>query len=164
MIGWWEGALEGRCFDTDWPGVAAVAINGPFGGVTAVVYARTEQGAYIYGHAAEESFGAACERALGELARHERVLRSWSMAFAAGEKRRPVELFERRCLFFSSAEGHARFLERVKRRAWRPAPMVCVTCDRDIPGPWANYATVWRFGLRPPTEGFFREDERYFFW
>ena len=62
LISWWEGRAKGRLFETDWPGVSAVAIDGPFGGVTVITFARTEYGGYAYGHAAEESFGAACER------------------------------------------------------------------------------------------------------
>ena len=71
MIAWWEGWATWRLFDTDWPGVSAVAIDGPFGGVTVIAFSQTDYGMYAYGHAAEESFGAACERAVIELARHE---------------------------------------------------------------------------------------------
>ena len=39
-----------------------------------------------------------------------------------------------------------------------------VVCDRDIPGPWADYATVWRFGLKPPTDGYLYAGDDYFFW
>ena len=39
-----------------------------------------------------------------------------------------------------------------------------VACDRDIPGPWADYATVWRFALRPLSDGFLRAGNDYFFW
>src|SRR5882724_3583376 len=42
MIAWWEGMAEGQLVETDWPGVSAVAINGPFGGVTTIAFARTE--------------------------------------------------------------------------------------------------------------------------
>jgi hypothetical protein len=38
-----------------------------------------------------------------------------------------------------------------------------VLCDRDIPGPWDQYATVWRFALRPPGDGYLKGGERYFF-
>ena len=164
LIAWWEGMAEGRQLDTDWPGISAVAIDGPFGGVTAIVFARTDWGGYAYGHAAEESIGAACERAIVELARHEWVMRSWWLGFVAGEKKYPTSLFERRCLFFANEEGHELFQARLRRHAHAITPRTEVVCDRDIPGPWSDYATVWRFVLRPPSDGFLQEDERFFFW
>jgi hypothetical protein len=164
MVAWWEGRAHGELVETDWPGVSAVAIRGPFGGVTAIVFARTEWGGYAYGHAAEESVGAACEKALIELARHEWVLRSWRLAFAAGKKSAPTQLFERRCLFFASEEGHEVFLRHVRPHAEGAMPTPEVVCDREIPGPWDQYATVWRFALRPISEQYLSPDEHYFFW
>jgi len=164
LISWWEGRAPGRLFETDWPGVSAVAIDGPFGGVTVITFARTDYGGYAYGHAAEESFGAACERAVVELARHEWVLRSSWLSFVSGEKSAPTDLFERRCLYFSSEEGHEHFLRRVTGRPSGPMLRPDVVCDRDIPGPWADYATVWRFALRPPSDGFVHAGDDYFFW
>ena len=164
LISWWEGRAEWRLFDTDWPGVSAVAIDGPFGGVTVIAFSRTDYGMYAYGHAAEESFGAACERAVIELARHERVLHSWWLAFVSGEKRTPTDLFERRCLHFSTDEGHAQFMRKVQDGAQGQMADAIVACDRSIPGPWAEYATVWRFALRPPSDGFLYAGDDYFFW
>lgn len=163
VMSWWEGRAEGRVFDTDWPGVSAVAIDGPFGGVTVIVYARTQWGGYAYGHAADESFSGACERAIVELARHEWVLRSWWLSFVAGERMAPTNLFERRCLFFASDEGHQLFQQRVQRAATAPMPKPELICDTELMGPWSDYATVWRFALRPPSDGHLRGGERYFF-
>ena len=163
MMAWWEGLVGARTFETDWPGVSAVAIDGPFGGVTVIVYARTEWGGYAYGHAAEENFSAACERAVVELARHEWVLRSWWLSAVAGQNFTPPGVFERRVLFFASEEGHEVFRERLADRSGGNAPKADLLCDRDIPGPWDDYATVWRFALRPPSDGYLRGGERYFF-
>lgn len=163
LIAWWEGRSEGRPFETDWPGVSAVAIDGPFGGMTVVAFARTEWGGYVYGHAAEESFGAACDRAVAELARHEWVLRSSWLALAAGNKTAPTNIFERRCIYFASDEGHEDFRRRLQTRPSGMPPRAEVICDRDIPGPWDQYATVWRFALRPPSDGYLRGGDRYFF-
>jgi hypothetical protein len=164
LAAWWEGMAEGHLLETDWPGVSAVAIEGPFGGVTTIAFARTEWGGYAYGHAAEESIGAACERAVVELARHEWVLRAWRLGVASGEKLAPTSLFERRCLFFASEEGYDLFQNRLHYAAHTAAPKPVVVCDRDIPGAWAEYATVWRFALRPPTDGYLKGGEHYFFW
>ena len=162
LIAWWEGHLEGRRFDTDWPGVSAVAINGPFGGVTVVVYAQTHWG-YAYGHAADESFTGACERAIVELARHEWVLRSRCLASVAGTNKAPANVFERRCVFFATEDGHEVFLDRVGRPADQAALAPEILCDAELTGPWSEYATVWRFALRPPSDGYLRGGDRYFF-
>jgi ribosomal protein S12 methylthiotransferase accessory factor YcaO len=163
LISWWDGRVEGRVFDTDWPGISAVAIDGPFGGVTVVVYGRTQWGGYVYGHAADESFSGACERAVMELARHEWVMRAWWLSRVAGERKSPTNIFERRCIHFATEDGHREFLEHVQRRPSGPAPRPDVICDTDIPGPWSNYATVWRFALRPPSDGYLRGGDGYFF-
>lgn len=163
LCAWWEGLVDGRRFETDWPGVSAVAIDGPFGGMTVIVYARTEWGGYVYGHAAEESFSAACERAVAELARHEWVLRASWLALVAGQKPKPTNIFEQRSVFFATDEGHELFLERLGAKASGARLRHEVICDRDLPGPWDPYATVWRFALRPVSDGYLRGGERYFF-
>ncbi len=162
LIAWWEGRAEGRLFDTDWPGISAVAIDGPFGGVTVVVYARTQWGGYVYGHAADESFTGAAERAIVELARHEWVLRSWWLSRVAGEPKTPTNLFERRMLYFATPEGFETFERRLQRPAWGSQPDPEVICDSELPGPWSEYATVWRFALRPPTQGYLRGEDYFF--
>jgi hypothetical protein len=161
---WWEGRGRWRLFDTDWPGVSAVAIDGPFGGVTVIAFSRTSYGMFAYGHAAEESFGAACERAVIQLARHERMLYSWWLGFVSGEKRTPVDLFERRCLFFGTEEGNGLFLKRLKDGIQTEMPKPGVICDRGIPGSWDDYTTVWRFALRPHSWGYLNGGDDYFFW
>ncbi|MBL9210815.1 MAG: hypothetical protein JNL92_10140, partial [Opitutaceae bacterium] len=105
----------------------------------------------------------ACERAVMELARHESILRRWWLQRLAGEAAAPSNVFERRCLFFATEEGHALFRARATSASARGAPRPEVICDREVPGPWSRYATVWRFALRPPTDGYLRGDESYFF-
>lgn len=163
LMMWWEGLAEGRRFDTDWPGVSAIAIDSPLGGVTVVVFARTEWGGYVYGHAAEENFSAACEHATLELARHEMLLRSRWLSLAAGQHPVPSCIFERRSLFFATEEGHEVFQQRLSRPARRPIAKPEVLCDKHLSGPWDAYASVWRFTLRSPSDGYLRGGERYFF-
>jgi ribosomal protein S12 methylthiotransferase accessory factor YcaO len=163
LIAWWEGLAAGRKFETDWPGVDAVAIDGPFGGITVVAYARTPWGGHVYGHGAGESFSAACEKAVAELSRSESILRLAWFAAAAGAKIAPTNIFERRCLFFAGEEGHELFRERLEGRASGATPPVEVICDCGIPGPWDRYATVWRFALRPPSDGYLHGGDSYFF-
>lgn len=163
LIAWWDGLIEGRRFDTDWPGVSAIAIDSPLGGVTVVVYARTQWGGYVYGHAADESFSGACEKAILELGRHEWIMRSWWLQRVAGEHKVATNLFERRCIYFATEEGHETFMRRVETPASGPAPTPEVLCDCELPGPWDEYATVWRFALRPPSDGYIRGGAEYFF-
>lgn len=164
LIGWWEGLVAGELVETDWPGVSAVAIPGPFGGVTVVVFARSGSGRFVYGHAAGESLGAAVERALVELARHEWVLRSHQLGSLSGDGAELTDRFERRCWFFSTPAGHALFQERLRTPPSGRLPRPVVTCDAEIPGPWSRYATVWRYGLQPLTGGYLTAGETYFFW
>jgi len=163
LCAWWEGHIGGRHFETDWPGVSAIAIDSPVGGVTVVVYARSEWGDYVYGHAAEESFGAACEHAVVELARHESVLRAWRLRSAAWDRPQPTHIFEQRCLFFASEEGHEVFQQRLRQKPAGRTVGPEVICDREIPGPWTEYASIWRFVFRPLSDGYRCGGERYFF-
>lgn len=163
LIAWWEGRLGSRVRDTEWPGVSALEIESPRReGRTVVVFKQCEPGFFAYGHAAAPSFHGACERAVIELARNEYVLRRHHLAGAGAA--RPRDLFERRCLFFSTPAGHELFLERAGRAVAAPAVNPAVAFDGEIPGPWSEYATVWRVVLRPVTTGFLANTERYFFW
>ncbi len=164
LIGWWEGLIAGELVETDWPGVSAVAIEGPFGGVTTVVFGRSDSGRFVYGHAAAESVGAAVERALVELARHEWVLRSRQLGSLSGDDSELTDRFERRGWFFSTPAGHALFQERLRTPPSGRMPRAVLTCDAEIPGPWSRYATVWRYGLLPPSHGYLTAGDSYFFW
>ena len=164
LLNWWEGNLEGEERGTDWPGTTALAFESPIGGVAVLLYARSDWGFHVYGHAAAESFGRACEKAVLELVRHEWVLRSRMLS---GVRTAPTDLLERRASFFAGEEGHRLFRDRIAARATRPPPNALkaeVAGDSEISGPWSEYATVWRFVLRPPSERFLSEGERYFFW
>lgn len=164
LIAWWEGLARGEPVQTDWPGVSAIAIDGPLGGVAVIAYARTPWGGYVYGHAAGESIGAACEGAVVELTRHEWILRSAWLDSVAGHKPVTRHILEKRLLFFATEEGHQLFQARIRAgQNARAIPKADILCDSHIPGPWNEYATVWRFSLRPLSDGYIRGGERYFF-
>lgn len=163
LIAWWERRATARIRDTEWPGVSALEIDCPLRhGRTVIVFKHCEPGFYAYGHAAAPSFHGACERAIIELSRNEYVLRRYWLA--GGTLNRPVDLFERRCLFFSTPEGHELFLERAREHIPNPAGEPAIVFDGEIPGPWSEYATVWRVVLQPVTDSFLANTERYFFW
>ena len=162
VLGWWERRLTGRLVETAWPGVMAVAIPGPIGAVTCIAFSRTPEGGHCYGHAADESIGAACERAILEMTRHELVVSHWTEMASSGVS--PGSLFERRALYFSTDAGYCRFRDRLGQAARDPAPQPVVLVDREIAGPWSEYGTVWRYAFEPGTERFWTEGDDYFFW
>ena len=165
IIAWWEGARDGEVRQTEWPGISARVLPSPIGyGVTVVAFREVRSDCFAYGQGASTDYFGACERAVMELARNEYVLglRRVSMGLAVQDA--PSDLFERRCLFFSTAEGHASFQERLGRRMVGPRFESDIICDTEIEGPWSEYASVWRVLIRPSSTEFLVDSERYFFW
>ena len=161
LLHWWEGLLDGDWRETPWEGISAIVFE-PEPDVTAVIlFTKSRLGcSHYYGHAAGPSFREACRKALLELTRHEWVLNRWS-ASAIG--RPPSNWMEQRAWFFSTQAGHAKFLERLSRRA-KPTPRRELIADLEVEGPWRRFATVWRFAFRPPSERFATSDSQYFYW
>ena len=117
VIAWWEGVLDGEVRSTDWPGISALVLPSPIGfGLTVVAFREVRPGCFAYGHGAAKDFFGAAERAVMELARNEYVLDLRRVSQGLAAEKAPSDLFERRCLFFSSAEGHAMFQERIHRK------------------------------------------------
>ena len=165
IIAWWEGVIDGEVRSTEWPGISALVLPSPIGfGVTVVAFREVRPDCYAYGQGAAVDYFGACERAIMEMARTEYVLglRRVSLGLAAQDT--PSDLFERRCLYFSTAEGHDMFQERIRRRISGPRFKSEVICDAEIEGPWSEFASVWRVLIRPATADFLVNSERYFFW
>jgi hypothetical protein len=99
-----------------------------------------------YGFSCASSVEKAIQRASVELDRNRRVLSELSPSSDISE------IGEKRLVFFSTTEGHARFLERVelslKDHSVISAPPKLVT-NGLIPGPWENYCHVWRCLFEP---------------
>jgi len=162
LIAWSKGLVASRRRSTEWAGVEAVQIDSPAGGVCVILFRKNSLGFYAYGHAAAETFVLACRRALVELGRNEFIL---AKAHSGNpSKPSPANLFERRCLFFSTPEGHERFLSRVGALStgagWQPRILV----DAEITGPWSSYAKVWRVLFQPPAQGFLENELDFFLW
>jgi hypothetical protein len=165
IIAWWEGVIDGDVRATEWPGISALVLPSPIGfGVTVVAFREVRPDCFAYGQGAAVDYFGACERAVMELARTEYVLglRRVSLGLAAQDT--PSDLFERRCLFFSTAEGHSMFQERIHRKMSGPRFKSEILCDTEIEGPWSEYASVWRVLIRPATTDFLVNSEKYFFW
>ncbi|HZZ57136.1 MAG TPA: hypothetical protein VFE31_04840 [Opitutaceae bacterium] len=158
---WWEGRMAAHPIETDWPGVRAVVMHARAGGVAVIAFGATPEGAYAYGHAADESLGAAIERAIVEMARHENVVRAWR---ENGGSAPPPQIWERRALFFATPRGYEHFLRRVETPGPASAPGMDILTDGEVVGPWSRYACVWRVTVRPPSDRFWSDGEDYFFW
>lgn len=163
LMAWSAGLVRSRQRETAWPGIQAVEIESPLGGCCVILFRRHPQGFYAYGHACADTSAAADERALIEMGRNEQVL-SRSFATRVGARLpQPVNLFERRCAYYATEEGHDRFRARIgvtPRVMWRPELLV----DTEIVGEWTSYATVWRVLYRPPVERFLHEELDFFLW
>src|SRR5690606_8434059 len=160
LIAWQAGRVNSRRRSTEWPGIDAVEIDSPAGGSCVILYRHSPAGFHVYGHAAADSFTGACERALIELGRNERVL---VRTLGSATPVQPANLFERRCMYFSSEQGHENFLRRIgapARGTWKPRLVV----DTEISGPWSSYATVWRALFQPPVEDFLSDELDFFLW
>jgi len=166
LIAWWEGMLPTISKPTPWKDIRAAVIWAEPDAVVAIVYKRTAEGLYAYGHAAARDFGAACRKAVVELARHEYVIRSYWLARAGGggQPAVPSDLLERRSVHFASEEGHEQFLRRIHSSPTETLAPRRVAFDGEIPGPWSRYAPVWRVVFQPVTKRYLTNDERYFLW
>jgi hypothetical protein len=92
------------------------------------------------------------------------VLRHHYVGVAAGSSGAATDRFERRCLFFSTPEGHELFQRRIGERRTARSREWEIACDREVVGPWSEYATVWRVVIPALTTTFLTGDEKYFFW
>jgi len=165
VIAWWEGTLDGELRQTEWPGINALVLPSPIERVdTVVAFREVRPDCFAYGMGAGMNYFGACERAVMELARNEYVLGLRRVSLGLAVQDSPSDLFERRCLFFSTAEGHAMFRERLGRKISGPRFTSEVICDAEIEGPWSEYASVWRVLIRPSSTEFLLDTERYFFW
>jgi hypothetical protein len=165
VMGWWEGLLDGEMRATPWLNTSAVVIPNPVGkGCTVITVRSSDAGYFSYGTGAGADYKGALRRAMNELARNDYVLGLHRTFDGIQTREEPKDLFERRCLYFSTDKGFAEFNERIQRRTrvgnYRPA----IACDTEIRGPWTKYATVWRVLIPPPSQAFMGQTERYFFW
>lgn len=164
LLNWWEGRLPALETETRWPGVRAATICSQAPGITVILFKRTKEGFVAYGHAAGMDFDSACQRAAGEMERHEQVVSRFALSHA-GKIRDQLPAnahpLERRSLFFALDEGHELFLERLRSPARAEAELKLVY-DGPVPGPWTRYADVWRVVYAPPSRRFLGMEENYF--
>lgn len=162
LIGWWDGRLKASVTQAPYPNVGMVRIDhGQDSGEVIILYHKSATGFVSYGHAGGSTVATAAGRAAVELARAEFVL---ARHRARGALVNVTNFFERRCLHFSTPEGHTEFLERAYARPEKPAPRWRTIFDGEITGPWSKWATVWRHCVEMPTHDFLNREQNFFFW
>jgi hypothetical protein len=164
MIGWWDGRLKATVSQAPapYPNVGIVRIeHGQGDGEVVVLFHKSPAGYVAYGHAAGSTVMSATSKAVVELARSEFVL---TRHRARGALVAVTNFFERRCLHFSTPEGHSEFLDRAHTPPDKPAPVWKTIYDGEIVGPWSKWTTVWRHCVEMPTHDFLNRDKNFFFW
>jgi hypothetical protein len=162
LNGWWDGRFESTTQRAPYPNVGVVRIKHQqdFGEVV-VLYHKAPTGFVAYGHAAGSNLASAISRAAIELVRCEYVIARYR---ARGGLAPITDHLERRCLHFSTPEGHTEFLERVYSKPTKPSPVWRTIFDGEIRGPWSNFATVWRHCVEMPSYAFLDRTDNCFFW
>lgn len=162
---WWEDRCGATLRETEWPGVTAIEILGPQHTHTVIAWRYTAFDLVAYGHAASQTFLAALDHALIELARHELALRYRWFGNGAGPEQDPLsDIGECRAWYFSTPEGHDRFLRRVNERVEEPCPEPEIIFDGEVFGPWSAYTHIWRVVCRPYSDAYLKAGKDYFFW
>jgi hypothetical protein len=162
LIGWWGGYLPAEEKPSGFPNITLFRIDhGQSGGEVVVIYHKTAAGFYAYGHSSGSTLEAAASKAVVELARNEYVISRYR---AAGSLAPVQHHFERRVLYFSTPEGHAEFLSRTTAKPSKPRPKWKTVFNGEIPGPWSQWAKVWRHCVEMPTYDFLDRDQNFFFW
>jgi hypothetical protein len=162
LVSWWDKRVPATSHRAPYPGVGMVRIHhGQNFGEVVILYHRAPTGFVAYGHAAGTSLATATTRAALQLVRSERVI---SRQRACGSLAQATNYFDRRCLYFSTEEGHREFLDRVESGETKPASSWKTIFDGEIPGPWSQWATVWRHCVEMPTYAFLDTRQNFFFW
>lgn len=164
LASWWSGASDAVRLNEVWPGIEAWRLDNPVSQHAVVLlHGLADVGVHAYGHGSGTSVADACMRAAVELARAQYVLRRHARRPASENTPQVRSMLERRCLYFSSESGYAEFCERMAQRKWRSV-VPEIVFDGEIPGPWSEYASVWRVVIKPPSEAFLDRNANFFFW
>ncbi len=167
LIAWWEGKQGGTPIPVDEHNVDGVEVNyADEDAVVAILHRRTNDGFHCYGYGAGFSMRDAYERAAVELARSEVVVRRYRRLQNGTRTTvmQPTDLFERRCLYFSTDTGYQLFDVARRRGTAARSQRMKFVFDGEIPGAWTRYADVWRVAVEPPSSGFYTAGDNYFFW
>ncbi len=136
LVQWWKGNLAAERLKQD--EIESLAITLPGHGVVCISWLEN-QGKWAYGFACANDFRGAFSKAQIELSRNVHVLSKFDGSIA------DLDLQEKRVLYFSSSEGHDTFLSVVENSTRRHTSLdPKLILNKEIPGPWGQYCTVWR--------------------
>jgi hypothetical protein len=166
LMCWWEGLLGHQMLPDPREGVLALQIENPFSLHTVVVLWSRHDDSHSYAFGAGTGLNQAVWRSLVEL---ERIQAMLDCLRRGKHTQSPLEeeirgLFERRIAYFSTAAGMGRFLDRLERPVQSKHQQLKLLFDAAVPGPWDQYATVWRTIIEPPSRDYLSDAEDYFFW
>ncbi len=164
LLNWWEGRLPAQESATRWPDIRAVVVKSRAPGLLVILFKRTLEGFFAYGHAGAMDFESACQKAAAEMERHSQVVARFTRLHgspALSHLPPNAHPIERRSLFFAGEEGHRLFLERLRTPVPDTAELKWAF-DGPVPGPWTKYADVWRVLFEPPSRRFLSTDHTYF--
>jgi hypothetical protein len=112
-----------------------------------------EENRFVYGFAAGATWERALIRARVELGRNENVILNWVRK--GSNRPQPIDLFEKRLVFFSSEEGSMLFSRALRTSisitSCSEKPELLV--DSQLVGSWTDHATVWRCVFKPTHNG-----------
>ncbi len=166
LMCWWEGQLGHQMLPDPREGVLALQLENPFSSHTVVVLWSRHDDLHSYAFGAGNSLNQAVWRSLVEL---ERIQAMLDCLCKSKHTKPPLEeeirgLFERRIVYFSTADGMGRFLDRLERPAQGGYKPLKLLFDAAVVGPWDQYASVWRTIIEPPSRDYLSDAEDYFFW
>lgn len=170
LLAWWHGATDATPVEiAGWDG-DAYQIRQPFPGFEVVLLRRFDQEARYpcYGYGSGKNLTQACFRAEVELERSRFILGRFfggNPGFELGDLSALKDHLEKRLVYFSLPEGTHVFEEKMAQTNARGAlSLPDVIFDGEIPGPWSQWATVWRVCFRMPTMDFLSPQNLFFYW
>lgn len=168
---WWQRRMAATRWNALPQGMHAIVIGPGTGqGCLAVVWRCVDNRYFIYGFSWGANSTQACFRASVEMERtgqvvglHYRKRARLDRAYVDALE----DVIDRRTVYFSTTEGHERFLSVVEASVDRDFPSVpapYTLFDGEIPGPWKRFANVWRVVFKPLIEDVFSPRYDIFVW
>ncbi len=170
IVEWWLGRLPSRLISDDGGTEGALEIISPLPRCSvAIVWRACSFGGLAFGFAGGATLKEALQRARIEQDRNisvlETLVRETGQRPDASAMDKSIAEAERRLVFFASEAGKELFRARMAQSrelaALPPAPRKLI--DREIPGPWTHYASVWRTLYEPTSYAYLDEDIHDFF-
>lgn len=146
ITNWWNGNLQAREFTTH-SNFEGWEIQIPFDKIKVTILSKAVKGDaealfYVYGFASSSSIEKSTSKALIEMDRNYGALMK---AYKSGLDIKSVQdISDKRLIYFSSQEGRLSFENKISHKSTLINTHPKLVVDSEIPGPWSQYATVWR--------------------